>query len=163
NACNGGICDGAGACASVTLHAAVATAPADGKSTVLFYSDPIKSAGGLPLPDGQEFTITVASAGASAAAQITSADVDASLPGVQVVSAGGRVHFVVLAPLPNTSDVPVTATARLAAGSTCGASASLTFSAAPSQGALVAEDFTARSSTVAGGADWNTQRQALIA
>ena len=48
-------------------------------------------------------------------------------------------------------------------GSTCGSSTSLTFSAAPSQGALVAEDFTARGSTVAGGADWNTQQQELIA
>ncbi len=112
NACNGGVCDGAGACAGLTLHAAVATGPADGKSTVLFYSDPIASAGGLPLPDGQEFTVTVSDAGAAADAQITSADVDSALPGVQVVSAGGRVHFVVLAPLANTSDVPVTATAR---------------------------------------------------
>ena len=163
SACNGGVCDGAGACAGVALHAAVAVAPADGKSTVLFYSDPIASADGLALPDGQEFTVGVTSAGAATDAAVASADADDSLPGTQVVSAGGRVHFAVLAPLAASGDVLVTASAHLAAGASCGSSAQLTFSAGPSQGVLVAQDFTSGSSEVAGGADWNTPREALVA
>jgi hypothetical protein len=163
SACNGGVCDGAGACASVALHAAAAVAPADGRSTVLFYSDPIQSAGGLALPDGQEFTVSAATAGATAEAQIASADADPDLPGVQVKSVGGRVKFTVLAPLAASSDALVTAQARLVAGATCGAAAQLTFAAGASQGVLVAEDFTARAAAVAGGADWNTARGALVA
>ena len=162
-ACNGGVCDSAGACAAVALHAAVAVAPADGVSTVLFYSDPITSASGAPLPDGEEFTVSLTTAGATAAAAIASADADAALPGVQVKSSGGVVRFVVTAPSSAAGDALVNAQARLVNGPSCGASAQLTFSAGASSGVLVAQDFSAGASAVPGGADWNTAQQALLA
>ncbi|HUJ27496.1 MAG TPA: hypothetical protein VLW85_15835 [Myxococcales bacterium] len=163
SACNGGVCDSAGGCASMALHAAVAVAPGDGVSSVLFYSDPIASASGLPLRDGEEFTVSVTTAGATADAAVASADADASLPGVQVKSAGGVVRFVVTAPSTGTGDALVNAQARLASGPSCGASAQLTFSAGASAGVVVAQDFSAGASAVPGGADWNTQEQALLA
>ena len=161
--CSGGLCQGGVGCAAVTLHAAVTSAPADGVSTVLFYSDPVVSAAGLPLPDGQEFTVSASAAAAGSPDLTDSTDADPSLSGVQVLSAGGRVHFTVHAPAPGSADVPVTATARLSSAGNCGGRATLTFGSAPFGGVLVAEDFTSGGSTVNGGTDWNTTRGELLA
>ena len=163
--CSSGACLPGGSCGAVTLHAAVPGAPGDGVSTVLFYSDPITGADGSLLPDGLAFSVAASAPSGAPQPLIVSADADAALPGVQVRSVGGRVHFTVRAPALSATDVTVTATAALVSGASCAASATLAFTAAAGPTVLVAEDFTsarARNLAVANAADWNVARGALV-
>lgn len=151
--CSSGACAPGGSCTGVTLHAAAASAPGDGVSTVLVYSDPIAGVNGAPIPDGQIFQVAIAPQGTI-------------VGGGTVQSFAGRIHFKVLAPALSGSDVAATVTAQLAASAFCTASTPLTFTAATSTTVLVAEDFTnpnLRNLGVANSANWDTTHGALIA
>jgi hypothetical protein len=153
--CSSGACAPGGSCAGVTLHAAAASAPGDGISTVLVYSDVIAGVSGAPIPDGQAFQVAISPQGTV-------------VGGGVVRSFAGRIHFKVLAPALSFSgpDVAATVTAQLAVSSFCTASTPITFTAAASPTVLVAEDFTnpnLRNLAVANAANWDATRGALIA
>ncbi len=151
--CSSGACAPGGSCTGVALHAAVATAPGDGISGVLVYSDLIAGVNGAAIPDGQTFQVAISPQGAIAGNSL-------------VQSFGGRIHFKVLAPTLSGADVVSTVTAQLTSSSFCTGSAQIAFTAAPSQSVLVAEDFTnpnARNLAVANAANWDTSQGGLIA
>ena len=165
NGCSSGACAPGGSCASVSLHAGAASVPLDGASSVLVYSDVILGADGSTLPDGTLFTVSVSAPGGSPLPGLASADGDDVLPGVQVPSIGGRVHFALLAPGTAPADFTATATAALARGPSCTGSAQVGFtSAGVGATVLVAEDFTTSRyrNVAASTADWSTGRAALF-
>ena len=143
--CSSGACLPGGSCGGVTLHAAASSAPGDGISTVLVYSDVMPG-----LPDGQVFSIATTQ----------------GLAPASVKSYGGRVHFKVTAPKGLAGDATATVTAQLSLSSFCTASVPITFTAAPSSTVFVAEDFTnpaLRNLSIANAADWNSTAGALVA
>ena len=151
--CSSGACAAGGSCAGLVLHAAVASAPGDGLSTVLVYSDPIRGAEGALIPDGQAFAAAISPQGTV-------------VGGGAVRSFGGRIHFKVLAPALTGSDLAATVSAQLAGSAFCTAVAPLAFTAAASGTVLVAEDFTnpaVRNLAVANAANWDSTHGALIA
>ncbi len=169
--CSSGACAPGGSCVSLALNVAASPVPIDGlvsdptkASSVLVYSDVVRGADGSTLPDGTEFTVQV-----SAPATLATADADAALPGTQVRSLNGRVHFSVRAPVVGTADFTATATATLTRGTSCTGSAQVAFSGAlagqvPAT-VLVAEDFSTQKlrNVASTTADWNTGRGALVA
>lgn len=151
--CSSGACTPGGSCAGLALHAAVASAPGDGLSTVLIYSDPIKGADGAAIPDGQSFAAAISPQGTV-------------VGGGAVHSFGGRIHFKVLAPALSGSDLAATVTAQLSGSAFCTATAPIGFTASASSAVLVAEDFTnlaMRNLSVANAANWDSTHGALIA
>lgn len=169
--CSSGACLPGGSCAApapgkaaLTLHAAAASAPGDGVSSVLVYSDPITGADGSPLPDGQDFSIAATTGGAPQSLLI--APSGGGVATLRVKSIASRVHFVVRAPSLSGADQTVSVSATLLAGASCAASTSIAFTAAASQTVLIGEDFTRaaeRNLAVANPANWDTARGALIA
>ncbi|MBS2024122.1 MAG: hypothetical protein JST92_17095 [Deltaproteobacteria bacterium] len=164
--CSSGACLPGGSCVPFALHAAVAAPPADGVSSILFYSDPIVGADGVSLPDGLLFNVSIPTG------TPRTADASSDLPGLQVRTHGGLLHFSVTAPsLSGGASTTTSITASLAQGPTCAGAASVKFDSALNfvpgvSGKLyVAEDFstTAARNLGATTADWNTSTTALIA
>ncbi len=186
NGCSSGACLPGGSCASVdggaqlvVLHlgapmndAGVPTAPADGKSSVLVYSDAIVGETNAPIADGTLFTVAAtlpggASDGGAAQVTISTADADPSTPGNQVATEGGRLRFTVAVPaLAQGGSGTMLITAQLEQGGSCNATTQLALSTDPSVlvTALLAEDFSTTTnrdpSTTT--ANWSTTQQALI-
>lgn len=164
--CSSGACAPGGSCASLKLNAAVSSVPIDGKSSVLVYSEVVVGADGATMPDGTAFTVAVSVPAGSPLPGLATADATSSLPGVQVKSLAGRIHFALTAPSTAPGDFTATATATLVGGASCTASTQVGFtSAGAGQTILVAEDFsgTALRNLPATTADWNTEVDAVIA
>ncbi len=177
--CQGGVCDGAGACGctapstagnvcgsttnpAVTLELGVpagTSLPADGLSTFLVYTGPITDSTGTQVPDGTMVTFTESDTGSLLASQ----DADLELPGLQRPTQDGQARVVVRAP-----GSPATVTVSAGVGGSCTGSVRLSFVAAPPPGsphtAWVAEDFStyAHFDRVDSSGTWDTTSGAAI-
>ncbi len=176
--CESGACLPGGSCVQLKLEvgapltSGVPTAPADGLSRVLVYSDPILGEDGARIPDGQLFTVSAtlpggAPDGGALQLAIPTADADQTTPGSQVASSAGRIRFSVPAPaLDAGTSGTVQVAAQLEQGGSCAAQGSFALSTATGVlGAtvLLAEDFstTAARDPVNTTANWSVTQQEL--
>jgi len=175
--CSSGACLPGGSCAGLSLElgaplsdAGVPTAPGDGQSTVLVYSDPILGEDGALLPDGEFFTVsaTLLDGGADGGPlqlALPTADADPSTPGTQVASSGGRIRFTVPAlALASGAHAAVQVAASLEQGGSCAAASSFALDQTlAGVSVLVAEDFSTTSFRDASNttANWSTTQQQL--
>ncbi len=175
--CVSGACLPGGSCAAFTLEvgaplsdAGIPTAPGDGVSTVLVYSDPIHGTDGSLLPDGTLFTVSATQvSGAIGRGAISlvlpTADADPVTPGTQVASSAGRIRFSVPASaLGAGAKATVAVTAQLAEGGSCATSSSFVLDQTlTGTSVLVAEDFSTTTfrDPVSTTANWSTTQQML--
>ncbi|MBI5525497.1 MAG: hypothetical protein HY897_04120 [Deltaproteobacteria bacterium] len=132
------------AAGTIVLHASPASIPADGASTTVVVSEPIKDTGGNTVPDGVLITVSVN------VGLITTPDADSNTAGVQVMTSGGTITFTVQSGtvsgdcLVNASAVaPGTATGSLTVPFTAGPVARIVFSTQPPSAAQAGQLFAA--------------------
>ncbi len=172
---------GSTATAVVPLHAMLASAtdqvPCDGISRVLVYSDPIKSAAGVTVPDGTMVTFSHDFPAGAPDSLLASQDADPVAPGLQRPTRNGIASVVILAPAAckdqNGNDTTRTLTVTGSLGGDAIGTTTIQFAnpPPPAQGQVptktvyVAEDFstTTLDDRTATTAQWNTLLSGSVA